>query len=158
MVFTEVMQNPDAVGDSEGEWFEVFNRSGGPVDLGGCIVRDDGSNSFTISGSLTAPPGGYLLLAKNGDFGVNGGVVADYEYGSSDLGNTDDELILECGGVEIDRIEWDGGPGWPDPTGASMTLDESFLMNNNDGARWCEATSSFGMGDLGTPGDPNDPC
>ena len=56
-------------------------------------------------------------------------------------------------------IEWDGGAIFPDPTGASMTLSPGFDANDNDnGFNWCEGTSSYGDGDLGTPGAENDAC
>jgi len=39
------------------------------------------------------------------------------------LANGADELVLLDGSsVEIDRVEYDGGPGFPDPNGASMAL------------------------------------
>ena len=36
-----------------------------------------------------------------------------------------------------------------------MSLADPSL-DNNDGANWCEASSSYGVGDLGTPGAAND--
>ncbi|MDF1799571.1 MAG: lamin tail domain-containing protein, partial [Planctomycetota bacterium] len=32
LIITEIMQNPSAVGDNEGEWFEVYNTTAGPID------------------------------------------------------------------------------------------------------------------------------
>ncbi len=160
VVFTEVMQNPGVVADADGEWFELRNTTGAALDLVGCGITDLGSDSMTVVASVPIPAGGYAVFADTADPGTNGGVTVDYEWGSFTLGNSDDELILRCpaGGTEIDRVEWDGGPGWPDPEGASMTLDEAFLAQNNDGAHWCEASSSYGQGDLGTPGSSNDGC
>ena len=80
----------------------------------------------------------------------------DYNYGSSFfLSNSADELILtDASANEIDRVEWDGGPNFPDPTGASMELTD-LAADNNVGSNWAEATQSYGDGDLGTPGSPN---
>jgi len=157
LVFTEVMQNPSAVDDSDGEWFEMLNRTGSTLDLSGCAISDLGTDDHTI-GSLTVAAHAHVVFGKNSDFATNGNVAVDYEFGSSmTLGNGDDELLLSCAG-EIDRIEWTGSSPWPDPTGASMSLDEDSHLDNEDGANWCEATSTYGAGDNGTPGGVNDPC
>ena len=66
-----------------------------------------------------------------------------------------DETIAAALGVEADRVEYDGGATFPDPNGASMSLIDPAL-DNNVGANWCEASTPFGDGDLGTPGGAND--
>ncbi|MDY7076097.1 MAG: lamin tail domain-containing protein [Chloroflexota bacterium] len=161
IVVTEIMQNPAAVSDSYGEWFEVYNTGSTAVDMDGWTFRDDGSNTFTISGPLVIQPGEYLVLGVNGDTAINGGVELDYDYpGGFALGNGDDEIIVEMGdGTEIDRVEYDGGPVWPDPSGASMMLTD-VALDNNDGANWEETpnTLPYGDGDYGTPGCPNTGC
>ena len=156
VVINEIMQNPNAAADSNGEWFEVYNPTADPVHLDGCIIRDSGVNSFTIT-SLTVPIGGYAVLSNNGDFNTNGGVSVDYEYSSFALGNGDDEIIIECEGITIDEVQYDGGPDFPDPDGASMILNNP-ANDNSVGANWCVSISSYGNGDFGTPGILNDGC
>jgi hypothetical protein len=159
LVINEIMQNPNALLDSAGEWFEVFNPSASGVDINGWMIADNDFDSHVITngGPLMVPAGGYVVLARNGDSGANGGVIAAYEYGDDiALGNSGDELVLLDGFLtEIDRVEWDGGPTFPDPTGASMALRDPVL-DNNLGANWCESTTPFGAGDSGTPGAAND--
>ncbi len=48
----------------------------------------------------------------------------------------------------------------PDPIGVSMGLEPGTLDagGNDEPTSWCLSTTSFGDGDLGTPGEPNDPC
>ena len=158
IVINEIMQDPTAVDDRYGEWFELYNTTDQPIDLEGCVVSDNGSDSFTITGSLVAPAHGYLVLAKNGNTGTNGGVDVDYAYNSHmDLTNNDDEIILTCDGAEMDRVEYDGGPNFPDLDGASMILNNPS-SDNNVGSNWCVSTTSYGDGDLGTPGGSNDSC
>jgi hypothetical protein len=113
-----------------------------------------------VSGSLVVADGGYVVFGANGDSSLNGGLTVDYDYGSFSLGNSDDELVLANSRLTIDEVDWDGGTVFPDPSGASMTLSPTSLdaTSNDDGANWCEATSSFGSGDLGTPGAANDRC
>jgi predicted extracellular nuclease len=160
LVINEIMQNPAAVGDGSGEWFELFNPTANPTDIEGWTISDNGTNSHVINngGPLIVPAGGYLVLGNNADSGTNGGVTIAYEYSDFFLANGDDEVILvDAGANEIDRVEYDGGPNFPDPAGASMNLSDPSL-DNNVGANWCEATSTFGDGDLGTPGAANDAC
>jgi hypothetical protein len=160
LVITEIIQNPSAVGDSNGEWFEVYNPTGMVIDMNGMIVRDAGGDSHTIVGTLNVPAGGYVVLGINADMTTNGGVTVDYEYSGISLGNGADEVIIECSGTVIDSVGYDGGPNFPDPNGASMNLDPGQLTAtaNDDGANWCEATTSYGDGDSGTPGMANDAC
>ncbi len=161
VTINEIMQNPSVVGDGSGEWFEIYNPGASPVDINGWTIRDDGSDSHVINngGPLTVPAGGYLVLGVNADSGTNGGVSVDYAYGSGwFLSNSADEIVLlDAAANEIDRVDYDGGPAFPDPNGASMSLANPVL-DNNVGANWCESTSAFGDGDLGTPGVANDGC
>lgn len=157
VVINEIMQNPDAVTDANGEWFELYNATADAINLENCLISDSGSNSHTIENSLIIPAGDYIILAKNDDFSINGGVNIDYKYSNFTLGNSDDEIILTCNEIEIDKVEYDGGPEFPDPNGYSMILADSSL-DNNIGSNWCVSISSYGDGDLGTPGIQNDSC
>ena len=145
IVITEIMQNPDAVFDSNGEWFEIFNPTASAIDIDGWTISDLGTDSHTISngGPLLVPAGGFLVLARNDNFLTNGGVTVDYEYSGITLANGDDEVILvDDLANEIDRVEYDGGPNFPDPTGASMSLITPDL-DNNGGGNWCEASTPY---------------
>jgi predicted extracellular nuclease len=158
VVINEIMQNPNAVSDANGEWFELINTTSNPIDIDGWTIEDSDSDSHVIDngGSLIIPAEGYLILARNADAASNGGVSVDYEYSDIFLANGADELVLiDDMGIEIDRVEWDGGPSFPDPNGASMALIDPAL-DNNIGVNWCEATTPFGAGDRGTPGAVND--
>ena len=164
LVITEVTQNPAAVADGSGEWFEIQNVSGAAIDIDGWTIADDGSDSHVIDsgGPLLVPAGGFVVLGNNIDPTTNGGVTVDYSYGTSwFLANSADEIILtSTDGVEFDRIEYDGGTVWPDPTGASMSLDpaSASAVANDDGANWCDGVTIYGSGDLGTPGAANPEC
>lgn len=155
IVITEIMQNPSALLDDVGEWFEVHNTGPDPVDLNGWTIQDAGIDSHVIAGSAVVPAGGYAVLCRNATAMAGEGVTALYEYTGITLANGDDEVILlNASAVEIDRVEYDGGPLWPDPNGASMSWDEN-TADNNVGANWGEGAVAFGSGDLGTPGAAN---
>jgi|GEM_PF-2789918 len=159
LVISEIMQNPNTVADAAGEWFEIYNASDVGVDLNGFIIKDNGSDSHTIGGSVVVPPQGFVVLGINADPLQNGGYQCHYQYANFFLGNAGDEVILigSDGLTEIDRVEYDGGPGWPDPTGASMVFTGTAADNNNDPTGWTtailrEPTYSGTIGDLGSPG------
>ncbi|MDZ7775742.1 MAG: lamin tail domain-containing protein [Bacteroidales bacterium] len=75
LVITEIMPDPDAVGDSDGEWFEIYNTGSNTVDLDGFTISDAGSDSFTISNSLIISADSYLVFAENTSFNQNGGLI-----------------------------------------------------------------------------------
>jgi hypothetical protein len=151
------MQNPSVLLDSEGEWFELHNTGATPVDLNGWTIQDNDGDSFVVGASAVIPAGGYAVLGRDAVAMATQGVTLLYEYSGMDLSNSSDEIVLINGSmVEIDRVEWDGGPVWPDPTGASMEFVQS-AGDNNDGTNWFPATTPFGGGDLGSPGAMNPP-
>lgn len=160
IIITEVMQNPFTVTDAFGEYFEIYNNEDISVDLDGYIFKDDGTNTFTVTGSFIIAAHSFAALGLNGDNLVNGGYTCSYVYPSTfSLANGDDELVLLLpdGITEIDRIMWDGGAVWPDPEGASMIFAGLPTDDNNDGTKWITSTlrepSYTGTeGDLGSPG------
>jgi hypothetical protein len=158
LVIHEIMQNPGAVLDTNGEWFEIFNASSQEIDLNNWTLRDLGTDSTVLHSPnpLLIAPGGFIILGAKTDLAINGGIPVNYAWNNFTLGNDQDEIILIApDGLEIDRVEWDGGPNFPDPNGASMALKNTSL-DNNVGANWCTATTPLASGDFGTPGTAND--
>ncbi len=159
IIITEIMQNPTAVDDTVGEWFEVYNTTGAPIDLQDWTISDLGADSHTITTSVVVPANGYAVLGVNADSGTNGSVTVDYEYSGITLSNSDDEIILTCGMNVIDQVNYDGGPNFPDPAGASMALSTTAMdsVANDNGANWgTSITEITAGGDSGTPGSAND--
>lgn len=151
LTITEIMADPDAVGDSAGEWIEVLvNR---PVDLAGvdlATINDEGKatprGTVPGPGCRTAAAGTYVVLAKVGDAATNGGLPeATVEVAKLSLTNDGATLTLAYQGTEIDRVEY----GMAD-SGVSRSRDA--------GGQWCKATAPYGFGDLGTPGAANPAC
>ena len=160
LIITEIMKNPAAVADGDGEWFEVYNNTGFDIELFGLEVTDLGSNAFTVAQNVAVAPGSHAVLIKNGDPLANGGIYADYMWTTPfDIANGDDEIVLTLDGQELDRVVY-ADPDWPDDAGAAMSLDPTIVgpTANDDFASWCNATVAYGDGDLGTPGDPNPTC
>ena len=48
VVINEIMQNPSAVSDSAGEWFELFNPTGSAIDINGWTIQDNDFDSHVM--------------------------------------------------------------------------------------------------------------
>jgi len=164
VIITEIMYDPNAVTDANGEWFEIYNPTTTLLNLEGVVFTDLNTtpDRFTVTGRLLIRPGQHLVFGRNGTTATNGGVTVDYVYpGGYNLANTDDEIIITAGTVEIDRVAWNeaGTPRWPAAVGASIQLNPlRYAADNNDPANWCLATATYGAGDRGTPGAVNSAC
>jgi hypothetical protein len=58
VIINEILQNPAAVSDSDGEWFEIHNPTGSAVDIDGWTIEDNDFDSHVINngGALEVPP------------------------------------------------------------------------------------------------------
>ena len=157
IIITEILNNATGDDDSK-EWFEVYNTSTSDIDMENWVISDEGSNSFTINGSLIVSAQSYLVLGEETDTSINGGAPVDYAWGTDTnftLGNGDDEVIISCGGNIIDMVAYDNGDTFPDESGYSMQLlpDAYTSSDNDDGTNWVASASTYGdNGDYGTPG------
>ncbi|MBD3225914.1 MAG: T9SS type A sorting domain-containing protein [Caldithrix sp.] len=161
VIITEIMQNPAAVYDEDGEWFEIYNNSGQSINIDGWIIRDLDFDEHQIQnhGSMIIESEAYMVLGRNDNSLTNGGVEVDYQYTDFQLGNSGDEIFLYLadGATLIDQIEYDGGTNWPDPNGESMYFDGFFTADNNYADYWKLSDTPWadGSGDLGSPGYAN---
>ena len=166
VVVSEFMKDPAQVSDTVGEWVEVINRAAHRINLEGLVISDDGSNGhliFNDGDGLWFLPRRRLVLGRNMDPSVNGGIEVDYAYSSFILGNGEDQIVLTGPtGRLVDRVEYDNGVLWPDSSGASISLapgrEDSYL--NDDAANWCRSSSPVSPtgSDAGSPGTLNDLC
>jgi len=147
LLITEIMANPLAVSDTQGEWFELFNPTSESVNLSGLMLSDDGSNRHTISSAnpLLVNPGSYFVMSRNGDSSLNGGFNADYVYSRFSLSNSQDQIIFSDTSGELLRLDY--GAGFA-PSGSSMELIDAVMLPAN----YAATSTSFGSGDFGTPG------
>ena len=158
IIINEIMQNPSAVSDANGEWFEIYNNSDEEIDLNGFTIKDNDTDSHLITEESLIAPYSYAVLGRNADYSVNGGVEMVYQYNGFMLANGPDEIvIIDPDGNTVDSLSYDGGPNWPDPNGATMALLE-ISLDNTVGSNWVEYDSLiYGDGDYGTPGQENFP-
>jgi hypothetical protein len=152
LAITEVMPSPTKVADASGEWFEVVARA--DVDLNGVAldrVRDTrGPEVITSQACLHLVAGQHVVFARSADAGANGGlppVTATFGFALvAGTASAPGDVRVVAGEVEIDAVTWTGAKD-----GAARALDPG-------GATWCDATAPYGLGDLGTPGEPNSQC
>lgn len=154
LVITEVMPNPAAVGDTEGEWFEV--RAEAAFDLNGLeLGRTEAEDTIEVEACLSVQPGEHVIFAKNPDMATNGGLPAvDAEFSFS-LVNSDGRLFVGIDGEVLDEVAWSSSS-----SGAALSVDpaQATVEGNDDPANWCDASVAYGDGDLGTPGEENPSC
>ncbi len=157
LIINEILKDPLAVTDANGEWFEIFNKSDSVVNLNGWRIKDLSFDAFTISTDVMVNPGQYFALGRNGNPLQNGGVQLDYVYGGAiTLGNTSDAILLiNPQNDTVDRVDYNV-TYFPNTPGYSMELMNPVL-NNFIGINWSITTSVFGAGDKGTPGKVNTP-
>ena len=163
LIITEIMANPSALSDTEGEWFEIYNASSRSLELQDLILGRNGSDRHTITESISLAPGEYLVVSRTAQATT---AMNQYVYGSDILlTNSGAELFIYNKGTEaapgpvIFSINYGDG-GFPAGTGASICLGPAHLNAAEAaiGTNWCISSSVFGAGDLGTPGLANDPC
>jgi len=161
VIITEIMQNPFALADSDGEWFEIYNPTlGTSFQLDGCSFEGATDLGFTLDLDMVIGPGEYRIFAT--DSALDQGFIADYQWVGTDynLTNSSDLVRLVCNGVMVDEVSYDNGVTFPSPNGQSMNLDPGSYdaLDNDDGANWCAANTPFATGDFGTPGADNEVC
>ena len=164
IIVTEIMYNPNAVSDTAGEWFEIYNSGESAVNLNGWSINDYGSDNYVFSDNIIIMSGDYAVLCKNTDSALNGGIVCDAGYSSFTLGNTADAVILARPDASVsDEVVYDVGvEPWKsmNKAGYSLQLDSGKYnsADNDDGANWCNAVEPIAAGDYGTPGGINSEC
>ena len=153
IVINEVMVDPSAVADTDGEWFEVHNLGASAVSLQGWTIVSNNDAPQTIGAAVSVPAGGYVVLARNGNGATNGGVTEDYAYPTITLANTSDWLALRDGaGASVDSVAWATAM----PAAATRGVSDPLIVNlDAKGSNWHTATSTYGAGDRGTPGARN---
>ncbi|MEC9070754.1 MAG: lamin tail domain-containing protein, partial [Myxococcota bacterium] len=161
LVITEVHRDSQLSSPDGGEWIEIYNSSGSDWDLRSCALEDAGGESWVIAdpAPVVIADGEFMVLAAASDLGVGVAGFADLVWAGFSLDNLFDEVIITCGGTQIDAISWT--PDWPGDEGVAMQLQTSKTNAtlNDEADSWCAADTAIGdSGELGTPGEANTPC
>jgi hypothetical protein len=152
IVINEFMANSVAVGDSSGEWVELYNNTASAINLKSWNIGD-GSNNHNIVSELIIPAHDYVSLAVS----ENPGFEEDYSYlGDISLSNNGTTITIKdsFGGIADDftydnTLTLNGKSAQLKPSSQNTT-------DNDDNANWATTgTTDQGNGDFGTPGAAN---
>ncbi|HZI07727.1 MAG TPA: lamin tail domain-containing protein [Archangium sp.] len=160
LVITEIMADPKAVADAQGEWVEVYALR--DVDLNGVMLANEGSGRTLLGDSrcLELKAGTHGVLARSADSSLNGElppVLATFAFG---LSNSQEPhaLRLSLDETLLDEVAWTGAA----TPGVSRQLDPARkdATRNDSPDSFCQTPKDFrfGLGDWGTPGAENRPC
>jgi len=166
IVITEIMKDPSFVPDASGEWIEIFNTTAQTIDIEGWTLRDDDIDAHVLDNGgsgILIPAGQYRVLGINGNPATNGGVALHYVWSNFLLANSADEVVLvDGGGLEIDRVAYLSTAPWPSTPGRALNLKSGVLdaSANDDPLNWCSASSTISgtNSDRGTPNLANNSC
>lgn len=161
VIITEFMANPAQVADTEGEWIELYAL--GSFDLNGLELGridlvagpEEVAATLTADECLPVAAGDYVLLARSAAATVNGGLPTPRATFGFSLNNSNRGLWVGVAGTRLDEVTYT-----TTISGAARNLDPgNFTADANDDLdAWCDAISSYGLGDLGTPGAANTSC
>ncbi|BCX49173.1 conserved hypothetical protein [Haloferula helveola] len=155
LVITEILPNPDQVGDGTGEFIELFNHTGAPIDMTNWTIGDRGGNTATFSGIVQ--PGDLFVVGVSGD--LNGGepggtpdAVWTDDIGDLTITNTSDAIfILDADGDLVCRVAYEDG----DPYGVGVALEIATGNAHPNGQTvdtdYVESLTPFGT-DFASPG------
>lgn len=158
IVITEIMPNPQQVGEGTGEYIELFNHTGAPIDMTGWKFIDRQSNAASFSGVIQ--PGDLFVVGVSGD--VNGGApggVPDAVWvdgpGDLTLTNTGDTIILfdnnddPVASIHYGDLDDDDGLALEIAVGNSHPNSQTLQSD------YTFSTTAFGA-DFGSPGTRGD--
>jgi len=154
-------------GGTYAQWLELYNASGGDVDLEGALIDvlsiDGGTHlRLLVRAPLTVPDGGYVALGDATEdkpyLGYRFGADFEQEGSAKDLPVAGRITVTACGEL-IDQLDFEA---LPDEGSYSLgAVPPTAEANDVDGA-WCAdttpSTDTTEIGLPGTPGEANHPC
>jgi hypothetical protein len=161
LVITEVMASPNGT-DSDAEWFEA--KALASFDLNGLGVGRVSDTTPDIIGTTDCIPvtsGTNIVFAHKTDPVMNGGLPPAQTLATFATslvpGSTTapGDIQLTLGGTLLDVITWT-----KTTTAKSLQLDPDVTnaSANDDSSNFCDATTTYGAGGMGTPGMANAQC
>lgn len=164
ILVTELMPNPSAFSDDDGEWIEVHNTTSAPLDLVGCEIFGTSSavDGFTVTRSVVIAAGAYATFAPTTTVAGAPGFAPTYRFPRSyfQLHNaSDDGVTIRCGGVDVDTVTYTPAFTFGDGVSAQLDPSQRTALGNDSASSWCPATSTFAPpAELGTPNAANASC
>ncbi|HRY63522.1 MAG TPA: VWA domain-containing protein, partial [Patescibacteria group bacterium] len=136
------------------EWIELYNTTDHPIDLGNCQLDGMVNNSKFVGKTIGSH--GYFLISNYNKDSSKINIDPDIVDTSVSLSNTNLQVKLVCGGLDIDVAGNGGAP----LAGENITIKKSMSRNSlpSDGtvaANWFAASAQVNwdasVTELGTP-------
>lgn len=130
--------------DGRGEFVELYNTGGTPIDVGGWRLRNLDRVRLLPAGTVV-PAGGYLTLARNADgFTAMYGHPPDLGRAVPPLRDDGDRLRLrDASGTLVDEVQWER-TDWPLTAGVGQALLRTAPggADTNTAADWSVAAAA----------------
>lgn len=143
LVITEVMYNDPSVEDTL-EFIEVYNNGITAAIVGGFRLDNAVNHIFA---SVTIPPGGFYLVARDAISAENFYGIPFNDYSGQLSDNNETILLVNAEGVLLDEVNYNDNVPWPsaaDGFGPSMELASADL-DNDIGSNWVASTNGLGF-------------
>ena len=159
VVISEIMLAPCESAPGSGQWFELHNPGTVEVNLNGLTIEDGAGGSFLIADAPAIAAGDWYIVAASDDPAVNGGIEPDLVFSGLDFSPDGGKITLLAGDLELVSITWTSAV-LPDAECTAASLDPAAIGSAGERSfeNWCPATTTYGSGDSGTPGEPNPTC
>lgn len=152
ILINEILYDADS-SNTGGEFIELFNRGDADVDLSGWVVTEAVNYTFPFGAVLGG--GEYLVLARDAQAAATYYDIAVFGAYVGRLSNDGEAIVLQDNSLPrriIDVVDYSDQEPWPIEAGgfgSSLELANRFLDNSFPTSWW--------IGDLYTPGAPNQP-
>jgi hypothetical protein len=86
IVINEILTHTD---EADGDWIELHNTTGSPIDIGGWFLSDSRDNlrKYQIAAGTSIAPGGYVVFTQTANFGLTASDPGKLTgFGLSELG------------------------------------------------------------------------
>lgn len=164
IIISEVQYDPatpvghaSAEVENEAEWFELFNPTSNPINIGGWTIKEGNTPVYTFPDPTIIAAGDYLLVTNRSDrFNLNYPAInpdLEMQPGGSGLlrlNNGGDQLTLKDNiGTTVDFVAWEGFvASWNAEAVDGESICRVLNTDSDIGLDWgtCAATPGNGPG------------
>ena len=135
LLITEVMAN--AAIETVGEFVEVYNTGGGPIDLAGLVLTDgdDIDTLMAFQGTTWVNPGEYAVIVDpdyDGSYNITGTIVTTMDTNVGNGLTTSDRVTL----YEPDGTTTIATFTYPDDPGDGVSMEMVLLAQGDSAGNW----------------------
>jgi hypothetical protein len=147
---TELMIDPDQVGDGDGEYLELFNAAEAPIHLHNWTIEDSAGTLGFLSGSIG--PGQLFTIGASDDLDGGGFAPDLVPLTFPSLGNDGDVItVRDTAGEIFAQVAYTAGNAFGPGVAYELANLEAAVAGVSEGAYYVGSTTPFGA-DFGSPG------